>query len=94
MAIALEYKGVLGRMEKETIINVNKELCSLEAEVDRLECYVSLLDTNEAAVIRLLYFERKSWSDTGEELKISRRTLFRYRKSALEVLASMYSPIL
>jgi len=91
MAIALRYKDEMSRMGVETIIDVNSELCVLETEINRLEYYVSLLDKNEEAAIRLLYFERRSWPEAAEELNISKRTLFRYRKSAIEELASMYS---
>jgi len=91
MAIALKYKDSLNEIERETIIDINRELHILETEVDRLEYYVSLLEKKEADVIRALYFVRKSWEAAVSEMHISRQTLIRRRKRAIGVLESMYS---
>ena len=61
MAIALQYKNIKEDMEIEMFSAIRRELNMLEVELSRLERYVSLLDKPKADVIRLLYFERKSW---------------------------------
>jgi DNA-directed RNA polymerase specialized sigma subunit len=91
MAIALKYKKIKEEMEFESKGSIARQLRVLEAEIDRLEYYVSLLDKQKAAVIRLRYFEKKSWPDIEAELQISQRTIFRYRKEAVERLEYMYS---
>lgn len=93
MAIAMQYKDIRKHMENESICDIRRELRTLEAEVNRLEYYVSLLDKRGATVIRLLYFERRSWEEAGDEMRVSERTLSRYRKSAINELVSMFSLI-
>jgi len=91
MAIALRYRDDISKMNKETIIEVYKDLSYLEMEVKRLEYYVSLLAESEASVIRLMYFERKPWETIEKVLYISRQTIYRRRKKAVGELADMYS---
>jgi len=80
-------------MEAEAMSSTKRELRALESAVNRLEHYVSLLDENKAAVIRVLYFEHKTWDDAAHELHISRQTLSRYRNGAIGDLTLMYSAI-
>jgi len=91
MAIALQYKNIKRECEDEAYWEIKRELRSLESEVRRIEYYVSLLDKQQSDVIRLLYFERKTWEDAEIEMQISRRTLFKHRKNALNELVSMFS---
>ena len=93
MAIALQYKGMKRWMEQETENGIRQEIRSLELKVSRLEYYVSLLEYQKAAAIRLLYFENKTWDEATQQLHISRQTLFRHRKSAVYELASMYATL-
>ena len=60
MAIALQYKGIKNRIESEALGDIRSELRMLEAEVTRLEFYVSLLDKLESDILRLKYFEKRS----------------------------------
>ena len=78
-------------MELETLSAIRRELQLLEVELNRLEHYVSLLAKPKVDVIKLLYFERKSWDEIAAELSLSKQTLSRYRKSAITELASMFS---
>lgn len=91
MAIALSYKDDIDRMRHGTHIDIIKELFSIEKEIERLEYYVSLLGENEATVVRLLYFERRTWDEAEKALNVSNRTIFNYRKRAIKGLVSMYS---
>ena len=91
MAIALQYQDIMQRINNETISGIIAELRSLEAEVSRLEYYVSLLDERKATAIRLLYFEQKSWNVTESELHVSKGTLSACRNDALSDLTKMYS---
>jgi len=90
MAIATQYGDIKAGIEKDSKNDIKRELRLLEAEINRLEFYVSLLDKNESDIIRMIYFERKAWKNIEADLHISERTLFRYRKSAIAELSSMY----
>lgn len=63
---------------------------NLERECALLENYVSLLDAQEAAVIRLYYFERKKWKDVAETLDISIKTAQLRRNTAVFRLCEMF----
>ena len=91
MAIALHYTGQIARMEGEARSEIANELRRARIKVERLELYVSLLRGRERKVVRMLYFEGKSFADAEGELGLSQRTLSSCRKSAINQLASMYS---
>jgi len=93
MAIALQYKNIKREREDDSYFDIKRELRSLEPEARRLEHYVSILGSPETDAIRLLYFERKTWDEAAHQLNTSRQTLSRYRKSAINGLASMYAAL-
>ena len=93
MAIALEYHNISRQMKEEAISGIMREMRAIEDEMERLEQYVSLLDTQKADIIRQHYFEQMSWDKLEERLHINKRTLQRRRNTAVNELISMYSYI-
>lgn len=93
MAIALQYKNIMRECENDSYMEIRRELRLLEAEVHRLEYYVSLLVNHEMDAIRSLFFEQKTWDEAAQQLSISRQTLSRHRNSAIRELAAMYATI-
>ena len=93
MAIALEYRNISRRMKTEAVNEIMREMRAVEADIERLEQYVSLLDIQKANIIRQYYFSKKSWDELEEQLHINRRTLQRHRNTAVNELVSMYSYI-
>ena len=71
-------------------------ICNYEAgilPVDdvSLEKYVSFLDEMKSSIIIRYYFKGLSWDDMEVQSGMNKRTLQRYRDSAVDQLASMYS---
>ena len=93
MMIALKYQDKMERINNETITAIMQELQPLEAEVERLEHYISLLDRNQEKVIKFYYFDGMAWLDMVEEMHMAKRTLMNYREEAVRILVSMYSYI-
>lgn len=91
LAIALQYEGIQMNMERDTRSEIRQELRLLEAEVARLEFYITLLDDREANVIKSLYFEQNTWAEVITNLHTSERSVSRRRKDAICKLAEMYS---
>jgi len=93
MKIALEYHDISLRMSNDAVGEILLEYGAIEAELERLEKYVSLLDEQKAAIIRQYYFERRPWDYLENELHATRRTLQRRRDYAIDELATMYTYI-
>jgi len=91
MMIALQYQEKMERINSEIIAAIMQELRTLEAEIERLNHYISLLDKLQAKIIRLFYFENISWTDMEKELHMSKRSLMHYRDEAVSALMTMYS---
>ena len=91
MAIAFEYHNISHRMNSEAINEIMRDMGGVEEDIIRIEKYVSLLDELSSNIISLYYFHRKTWDDIETQLGIKKRSLQRYRDSAIDNLASMYS---
>jgi DNA-directed RNA polymerase specialized sigma24 family protein len=91
MEIALQYQDIMQRMNNETVSDIMRELGCLEAEVQRIELYLSLLEGKKEQVIRLSYFDGMSLIQIARELQMAKRTVIKYRNEALGELMSMYS---
>lgn len=91
MYIALNYQERVDRMNTEAENKIAWRLLKLEAEQDQLWYYVSLLETREAEVLRLTYFEKTSQDTISELLGVVPRTMRRIKKEAIEKLAEMYA---
>ena len=90
MKIALHYQDTLRHMNFGTVTEIVQDLRTLESEIGRIEHYVSLLEELKSHIIRMLYFERKSFADLENENQYSRSTLYRNRNEAIDNLVSMY----
>lgn len=93
MMITLNYPDIAPKMNNETIVQIRHELRVIEEEVDRLEHYLSLLDQQQANILRLYYFEGRTWPELVQEFYISRRSLQNLRDQGVNELASMYQLI-
>ena len=89
----LNYQKFADKLNAEAVNKILAELVKLEKEQDRLRYYVSLLDSQEAQVIRKVYFDGYSWDQVAEELDVVRRTAHKIKERALENLAWMYEYI-
>lgn len=90
MYIALNYREAAENLNAGVVDSIVSKLVPLERETDRLEHYVALLDTRQAAVIRRYYFERLSWDRICSEMQATPKTLRKVRDAAIDALAEMY----
>lgn len=90
MYIALNYQERMERLNTDTADEIAAQLMELEQEQNKLRYYVSLLDTREADVIRLVYFEGRTWNEAAKELDVTTRTVHRVKERAITKLAEMY----
>lgn len=93
MHTALEHKKKAHEINEEIVSQIANELSIAEAEVEKLEYYISLLKEEHANVLRHYYFEEKTWPMIVDELYSSRKTLQNYRDQALQALVTMYETI-
>ena len=89
--IALSYRDHANRQGIEAYREVVDEWQSLYAEVNRLETYLSLLHEQHHQILRCVFFEEKTWREIEAETGLSRRTINRRKKDAVEALVEMYS---
>lgn len=88
--IALNYQLKADKLNADTRKEIVDQLVKLEQEQRRLEYYVSLLEKRQALVIRMAYFEGKTWEDVAEKVGVIMRTVHKIKNRALEQLAEMY----
>lgn len=89
--IALNYQERTDRMNSAAREDIVKHLVKLEREQEKLAYYISLLDENQAIVIRRFYFENHTWSEIAQELHVVTRTIHKIKNRALDCLAAMYT---
>lgn len=90
MMIALQVQDAAQRMNGDVVMEIAQELADLEAEVDRIDYYLSLLDEDRATVIRRCYIEQKTWAEIESELGLSQRALINRRDDGVGELAEMF----
>jgi DNA-directed RNA polymerase specialized sigma subunit len=91
MAIALQYQDLTQSLNNETVAGILRELRALEAETEKLDFYISLLDKRKSRIIRLYYFDGKTLEQTIAETQAAKRTVIKYRAAALRELTDMYA---
>ena len=91
MELAFEYRDISRRMSSDAVSEIIREIGTAEAEVERIEKYVSFLDEAKSSIISEYYFKNNSWDKIAAQSGINKRTLQRQRDFALDELASMYS---
>lgn len=90
MMIALQYQDTAERINGDVVAEIMQELSALEAEVARIDYYLTLLDEGKALVLRRYYVEQKSWAEIGAELHLSQRALIKRRDDGVGELAEMF----
>lgn len=91
MYIALNYQEQADRLNASTKDEIAQQLAELEHEQGRLKYYVSRLDVREKAIIRLVYYDKCSWSEAAKEMGVTPRTVQRIKDKAVERLTKMYA---
>ena len=71
--------------------SISAKLLELERKKNRIEYYVGMLNSRNASVIRLCFFEGKTIEDTAEELGISAKTAQIAKKRAIEELTELFA---
>lgn len=89
--IALNYQARANHANSDTAEEVVGQLVTLEREQERLNYYVSLLNSRHAELLKLLYFEGYSQEECAKKLEIATRTVRRIKDDAIEELTEMYS---
>ena len=90
MLIAAQFRDKTDRLNQGTVMEIAKELHTVERQLARLEFYVSQLDEKQAEVIRKYYFEEKTWGALQQEMHLAPRTLIKRRDDGLNALVSIY----
>ena len=88
--IALSYQDEAERQTEETRTAIAEEYRALLKEVERLDHYISLLDSQEASVICMTYMERRTNDEISGAMGVSARTVRYIRNRALDNLCEMY----
>ena len=88
--IALNYQSKVDKLNADTKEEIVVHLVELEQEQKRLDYYISLLESSQAEVIHLSYFERLSQEKVAESLDLSIRTVQTLIAKALKTLTGMY----
>ena len=90
MYIALNYQEKTNKMNSDTVREIAVRLMRLEQEQNRLNYYISLLESMQAEVLRLLYIERLKRKEAERALGRSSKTVRKLRNDALDALVKMY----
>lgn len=90
MMIAMQYQDAAARMNSDVVAEIAQELSALEAEVERIDYYLTLLDEGKALVLRRYYIEQKSWAEIEAEFGLSQRALIKRRDDGVGELAEMF----
>lgn len=91
--IALSYAKTADGINMRHKKSLEDELGILRRKKDRLEYYISLLDSKQANVLTSIYFEGLTFNEAAEKLFISSTALKSARLSGIKKLAEMYSII-
>lgn len=91
--IALNYQNKTDTMNADAKESIVVELVALEQTQQRLEYYLSLLDTREAEVLRLTYINKLSQEKIAKSMDMSVRTVQTLKSKALKGLTKMYQLI-
>ena len=88
--IALSYQEEAERQTQETRAAIAEEYRALLKEVERLDHYISLLESQEEAVIRMTYMDHRTNDEISNAMRVSTRTVRNIRSRALDNLCEMY----
>ena len=88
--IALNYREEAARLTEQARSEVHNDFMALLLEVNRLEHYISLLESQDEQVIRMTYMDHRTNEEIAEALQIAPRTVREIRRHALDSLCEMY----
>lgn len=88
--IALNYQNQASAMNRETSEEVVGQLIELEKEQERLDYYISLLDTRHHEIIHLCYIQGLAPDEIAEQLAVSVRHIRSLKAKAINELVVMY----
>lgn len=91
---ALNYRNVAEYLRQEVRREQEKQLNVLASEKERLDHFISLLDSRYANVIKLYYIDRLTWLEVQEQLQIAHATVMHYRDLGINELVNDYKYIL
>ena len=89
--IAMNYQQKADVANNEISEEISAKLLELERKKNRIDYYVGMLNSRNASVIRLCFFEGKTIEDTAEELGISAKTAQIAKKRAIEELTELFA---
>ena len=88
--IAMNYLKKVAAENRRTREEILAEYLPIVRKVDRLEHYISLLKSEEAAVIYLTYRDRLKKTDIAKRLKVSPRSVSNIKKRAVAHLCQLF----
>ena len=89
--IAMNYQQKAERLNRENMDDIVQRLIPLENEINRLDYYVGMLEEKQQEIIRLYFFEKKSWRKISEMTSTSVRRLRDVKDMAVDALVDMYA---
>lgn len=93
MQIALQFREATQRMNEEAVLQISQELYTLEADIQKIDYYISLLNKQDAAIIQASYMTAhlQAPSALAAEFGLAKRALTSRRNAALDELAEMFA---
>lgn len=88
--IAMSYRQKASEVNESILNEISAQIWELERRQSRMETCLTQLPSEQADVIRGLYFEGQHPRDLAESLHLSERTILRYRDRAVTGLIEMY----
>lgn len=90
-AVAINYREQARKLNKSNAEGIAKNLWALQQEDKRLWHYVTLLDTEQGKVIKLIYIDKLSDEEIADRMNKSARTVRTVHNKAISNLSDMYS---
>ena len=88
--IALNYHDKASQMNSGNLDEIVFQLTQLEEQQARLLHYISLMDNNDAELIRMTYLDNMDNEQIAAKLKVSIRTVSTRRTKAIDRLCEMF----
>lgn len=88
---AINYKEQAKKLNSDNAEGIAKRLRTLRQEDERLWHYVTLLDTEQGKVIKLIYIDKLSDEEIADRMNKSARTVRTVHNKAISNLSDMYS---
>lgn len=88
--IAVAYEEKMNRANREWLRHLEKKYSILAEEINFFEAAIKSLSSNLSDVIWDMVIERFTWDELESKHHISRMTISRYRKKALQELNKLY----